>query len=383
MTLDGEGFEPGRIYELVYIATDPVVTGSGFAAVRDFVSYMKYDRGEVKRTLGFGTSQSGRFLRALLYEGFNADEEGRTVFDALWPHVAGAGRGSFNFRFAQPSRDAQPFGNFFYPTDVPPFTDEGLLAGARKQKVVPKIFYTNGSYEYWGRAASLIHTTPDGMADVAPAKDTRIYFFAGAQHGAGVFPPVTTDTRYPENPLDYRYLMRALLVAMERWMADGVEPPSPAYPKLDQLTTPGNLAFRRRGAGAPPRAHTAWRVEYGTEPPKVGNAYRALVPKIDADGNDLGGIRLPEIEVPLAAYTGWNFRTAAAGAPDEAIAFSGSWFAFTPPEIAARYRGKEDYLDRTAAASKKLAARGLLLDRDIPALGERAASIWDYVHAGR
>ncbi|MGH7248689.1 MAG: alpha/beta hydrolase domain-containing protein, partial [Pseudomonadota bacterium] len=162
------GFEPARIYEIVYTAKDPPVAGLGMAAVRDFVSFLKYggraaplgDRHRLlKRAIGFGTSQSGRFLRTFVYDGFNADEKGRKVFDGVWAHVAGAGRGSFNVRFAQPSRDSHLFMNFFYPVDIFPFTGldetdpetgltDGILRRVRQENVVPKIFYTNGSYEY-------------------------------------------------------------------------------------------------------------------------------------------------------------------------------------------------------------------------------------------
>lgn len=149
------GFAPGRIYEVVYAAKDPVVAGLGIAGVRDFVSYLKYggaptpiqdEHTSIKRAIGFGVSQGGRFLREYLYDGFNEDEQHRQVFDGVWAHVAGAGRGSFNQRFAQPSRDGHAFLN-----------------------VVPKLFLTNGSYEYWSRCASLIHTTPDGKADSSPS----------------------------------------------------------------------------------------------------------------------------------------------------------------------------------------------------------------------
>src|SRR5204863_1668617 len=142
---------------------DPVVGGTGLAAIRDWISFLKYGGAEtelngesryVKRAIGFGISQSGRFLREFLYDGFNADEKGRLVFDGVWADVAGAGRGSFNFRYAQPSRDGHPFLNIFYPTDVFPFTDapetdpltrtrDGLLERARAAKAVPRIFFTN------------------------------------------------------------------------------------------------------------------------------------------------------------------------------------------------------------------------------------------------
>src|SRR6185312_5362201 len=161
------GFEPGMLYEFVYEGKDPVVAGTGLAAVRDWISYLKYGGTEtpladgsrwVRRAIGFGISQSGRFLREFLYDGFNSDEKGRAVFDGVWADVAGAGRGSFNFRYAQPSRDGWSYLNVFYPTDVFPFTDAeetdpvthrsgSLLARARASNVTPKIFYTNDSSE--------------------------------------------------------------------------------------------------------------------------------------------------------------------------------------------------------------------------------------------
>src|SRR6476620_329601 len=167
------GFVPGKIYELVYTAKNPAVVGVGLAAVRDFLSYLKYDpqaTAPVKRVYAVGISQSGRFLRHFVYQDFNADEKGRQVMDGVIAHVAGAGRGSFNHRFAQPSRDAQPMSSLFFPTDLFPFTDiaqtdpqtgetAGLLDAASKSKTAPKIFYTNTSYEYWGRAAAFVHTS--------------------------------------------------------------------------------------------------------------------------------------------------------------------------------------------------------------------------------
>src|SRR5262249_39182703 len=183
------GFEPGRIYELIYAVQDPVVVGLGLAAFRDFVSHLKYAKDtpvRIARAEAVGISQSGRFLRHFLYQDFNADEEGRQVLDGVIAHVAGAGRGSFNHRFAQPSRDAQPTSSLFYPTDLFPFTDlplkspvrgappQGLLDAPKASGTMPKIFYTNTSYEYWSRASSLIHTSPDGKKDVEPPDNVRI-----------------------------------------------------------------------------------------------------------------------------------------------------------------------------------------------------------------
>ena len=234
------GFEPGKLYEFVYEGKDPVVAGTGLAAVRDWISFLKYGGDEtalagqhrsVKRAIGFGISQSGRFLRHFLYDGFNADEKGRQVFDGVWADVAGAGRGSFNFRYAQPSRDGCPFLNIFYPTDLFPFTDtverdpvtgrqDSLLARATAAKVAPKLLLTNGSYEYWGRAAALIHVTADGLRDMPLSADTRYYFVAGVQHSPHSLPLVKTGTRYLINPVDHRPVQRALLAAMQAWLKD-------------------------------------------------------------------------------------------------------------------------------------------------------------------
>jgi len=235
------GFAAGRIYELVYRARDPLVVGLGLAAVRDITSYAKHDGASpfpLRWALGFGVSQSGRFLRHFVYQGFNTDEAGRGVFDGLLAHAAGGGRGSFNHRFAQPSRDAHRFSTFFYPTDLFPFSGraqrdpetgvtDGLLA---RERHPPKVFFTNTGYEYWGRAASLIHTTPDGRADVAPTEGERVYHLAGAQHFT-----IDWETALARggNPLDVRPTLRALLGRLVDWVRDGREPPPSRYPRLD------------------------------------------------------------------------------------------------------------------------------------------------------
>jgi hypothetical protein len=211
------GFQPGKIYEYVYVVADPVVAGGGFAAIRDFASYAKHNPDALtpaKRVLGEGISQNGRFLRDFLYQGFNADEDGRMALDGVLAHVAGAGRGSFNYRFAQPSRDAQPTSSVFFPTDIFPFTDQpetdpitgetgGLLDRAAADKTIPKIFFSNTSYEYWGRVAALIHVTADGNRDAQISDNVRIYHFTGLQHFSGPFPPekgrtiCSARSRYP------------------------------------------------------------------------------------------------------------------------------------------------------------------------------------------
>ncbi len=405
------GFEPGRIYDVIYTGKDPAVIGLGSAAVRDFIAHMK-EAGEVKRAIGFGTSQSGRFLRKYLYDGFNADEHGKRVFDGIWAHVGGAGRGSFNDRFGQPSRDGHTWMNFFYPTDMFPFTDEpetdggitdALLARAKKDGVVPKIFYTNGSYEYWGRNAALIHISPDGKKDVAPAPESRIYYLAGTQHGPNAAPN-KNNTENRANPADYRFAMRALLVDMNAWITNGTAPPESQFPRInkDQLVTVGALAFPKiPGVDVPKFTNYSWRLDFGPdfntkgiekyEPPKVGASFPVMIPQVDRDGNETAGVRLPELAVPLATYTGWNLRDGAIGASDEIQSMVGSFIPFAKtkaerektgdprPSIEERYANRDEYLKKIEAAAKPLVSQRLLLDRDVAKVKEKAGARWDSV----
>ncbi|HEX3876801.1 MAG TPA: alpha/beta hydrolase domain-containing protein [Bryobacteraceae bacterium] len=416
------GFEPGMLYEFVYEGKDPVVAGAGLAAVRDFISYLKYGgdaagwsgaRPAVKLALGFGISQSGRWLREFLYDGFNADESGRKVFDGVWADVGGAGRGSFNFRYAQPSRDGWPFLNAFYPTDVFPFTDTdetdpatgktgGLLDRARAAHVQPKIFYTNDSSEYWGRAAALIHVSADGKQDAALSPDERIYFMAGVQHFPRNLPMSKQGTEYQINVVDHRPIQRALLAALEAWVKDGTAPPASVYPHLaaGQLTGVAGLKFPKlQGVTTPQFPRIARRLDFGpefesrgiitVEPPKVTGEFPTLVPQVDADGIDLGGVRMPEVSVPLATFTGWNLRAPEHGAPQEMAEFYGSTFPLaktkeqrmaahdTRLSIAERYANREDYLKRAGAAADELIKARLALAQDREFMMERAGQLWD------
>jgi hypothetical protein len=398
--LDG-GCEPGKIYEVVYRGTDAVPVGLGFAAVRDMASFFKYgtspfllgdQKNFIKRTIGFGVSQTGRFLRHMLYQDFNEDEKGRIALDGVWAHVAGAGRGGFNHRFAQPSRDGQPLLHYSWPVDMPPFTDDGLLARVKAGKAAPKVFYTNGSFEYWGRAASLIHTTPDGARDVAPDANSRIYLIGGAQHGAGSLPLKRANTQNIDNPLDQRWVLRALLVAMNSWLKDGVEPPASAYPRIAAgELVPASKVKYPAAVHAPKFFRVPRALDFGPdfltkgiitiEPPKEGAPYTVLLPQVDGNGNELGGIRMPELEVPLGIYTGWNLRAAAIGSPDRMIAFIGSFFPYS--DVSRRYPTKEAYLGRFRTAADALASRRFALQADVDKMVGRAGELWDAVAAQR
>jgi hypothetical protein len=418
------GFQPGKIYEVVYKSQNPAIVGLGPAAVRDTVSHLKYaaadalsiPAGAIRRSIAFGVSQSGRFLRTYLYYGFNEDEQRRKVFDGVMAHVAGAGRGSFNLRFAQASRDGHPFLNKFYPTDIFPFTDlaqsdpqtgekDGLLLRTRPE-TMPRIFYTNSSYEYWGRAASLIHTTLDGRGDAQLSDSTRIYMFAGGQHGPAGFPPQRSIGQQLNNPNDYRWSMRALLLSMNRWITDGVPPPASRYPRVEDKTLVplGALNFPAlTGVGKPAEPHKAYRVFYGldfakkgiisVDPPEVNGSYPILVPQVDKDGNELAGLKMPEVSVPLATYTGWNLFNANAGPTNVLSSMQGSYIPLPRTRadrerskdprasIEERYRNRDDYLARVSAAARELVQQGYLLEEDIPAIVQRAGDHWNHLFA--
>jgi hypothetical protein len=414
-----DSFERGRIYEIVYVVRDPVVAGLGFAAVRDFASWAKHDSSAlapVRRVYGEGISQNGRFLRDMLYQGFNADEQGRAALDGVLAHVAGAGRGSFNLRFAQPSRDGQPMSAVQFPVDLFPFTDGtetdpatgergGLLDRAAAEQVVPRIFLSQTSYEYWGRATSLIHTDADGRHDAAISDDVRIYTYSGLQHFSGPFPPAkgTDDLlgQQPQSPLPIRWFWRAMIANMDAWVRAGTPPPASRYPRIDQhaLVPPAQYRFPAiPGVKRPATPVGAWHLDFGpkwregvlsVQPPLVGEPFAVLVPQADADGNDLGGIRLPAVSVPLATYTGWNLRDPSIGAPDQCVSFLGSYLPFRRtaeerkmrgdprPSIAERYRDRDDYLRRYGAAIRELVRQRYVLPEDAAKLLEHGGLEWD------
>jgi hypothetical protein len=412
------GFQPGRIYEYVYVVSDPVVAGGGFAAVRDFAAYAKHNPDAItpaQRVIAEGISQNGRFLRDFLYQGFNTDEEGRMALDGVLAHVAGAGRGNFNYRFAQPSRDAQPTSSVFYPVDIFPFTDEpetdpvahvsgGLLDRARVDNTIPKIFFSNTSYEYWGRAAALIHISADGKRDAQISDNVRIYHFTGLQHFSGPLPPAKGDGdllgQEPQSPLPIRYFWRSMIANMDAWLRSGSAPPPSSYPHLSDgtLVPLAKYAFPHLpGVKIPHEANSGERLDFGREwrhgivslqPPRVGPAFPVLVPQVDADGSERDGIRLPEITVPLATVTGWNLRDPAIGAPTERVSFEGSWIRFAKDSeerkrtgdprrsVAERYSGEEEYMRQYAKALDLLIQERWILPEDRGAMLARAKEEW-------
>jgi hypothetical protein len=418
VALDG-GFEPGRIYDVVYRARTPRVLGCGLAGTRDLISFLKHADGEanpvrgVRLAYGWGASQSGRFLRHFLYEGFNADEQNRLVFDGVIDEVGGAGRGSFNHRFGQASRDAEQFFNIFYPVDMFPFTDgpetdpetgqvDALLARAEASHVAPKIFHVLSNSEYFNRAGSLIHTDPAGQRDLEPPANTRIYLISSGPHYSGPFPPVPAEGMLaPLNPLSRRPIMRALLAALDTWVAEGNLPPASRYPRISQgtLSPPGRSGWPKiPGIHLPPPMLITYRLDFGPdwgrgivgfEPPHIGKPFAGLVPAVDEDGNDRAGIRLPAVQVPIATYAGWNYRSPGSGALDQLSGEAGSFYPFARTRtergtadsrlsMDERYTSREQYLGKIAVAARQLVADRFLLPEDLPGLIDEALIEYDW-----
>lgn len=408
-----DGFKKGHIYELIYEGQDPLVQGTGFTAVRDLISALKHGTGKghpllvdgrpaIRRAHGFGVSQSGRFLREFLYWGFNRDERGRKVFDGLVPHVSGSGLGSFNHRFAQPTRHATQHDHHDYPPDRFPFAYEtqhdpvsgqtdGILRRAAADGTAPYVFHTQSAAEYWTRSGSLSHTDPRGRRDAEPPEGVRIYAFGGTQHGPAGFPPGRGDGQNLTNPGDYKPLLRALLLALDRWCKDGRPAPPSVYPKISAGTL---VAWDRRSTGFPEIPGVRYPgviqqpsyLDFGPrwqrqrivdrQPPIPRGDYRVLVPRCGPDGNQLGCLLPPEVALPVATYTGWNLRSKQAGAENELLSLKGSYLPFPltksqrertsdpRPSLQERYDTLEKYLDRLQAECRRLQEAGYLLAED-------------------
>lgn len=402
------GFQPGRVYELSWLAQDPPLGGLGFVATRDAVSWLKHGEDSlapVTYACAHGSSQTGRYLRSFLYHGFNTDVHGRAVLDGAIPHVAGSGHLDLNRRWATPRETAlfrtarYPFADRALPDPVTG-EQEGLLENPRVEHR-PKLFYTNSSAEYWGagRLAGLLHTDPATGEDVPPLETVRLYTFAGAQHGPGSFPPPEPPSGvgvYTTNPVNFSPVVEALRVAMYEWVVEGRTPPDSAYPRVSEgtLVQAKDLAFPNIPGVSSPRALPGGLRNANPLLPDgagVGHELPLWVPQVGEDGNELGGIRLPEVEVPLATCTGWLFRSPELGAPHELRpVLRGSWIPFAKtreeaqairdprPAVLERYPSREAYLTQIRKATETLVARRLLLPEHLDSFLESAAQRWDW-----
>jgi hypothetical protein len=375
--------KPGFIYEFTYQGTKPKVQGLGFAATRDFVSFLRYDErgraatgGPITHALAIGFSQAGRYLRHHISAGFNRDEQGRKVFDGIHSHIAGVGRLFFNRPFSQPARTNTQHEDHTFPESWFPFstaTLEDPFTGKkgslfRGDGSDPKLIETNTSTEYWQKGASLLTTDPLGTEDVTLPDNSRVYMIAGTQHGgragATTDPGPNVNPRNPHNPMP---AVRALLIALDDWVAKGVVPPPSRVPSIagGTLVEPDKTGFPSMPGAA------VVKVTNRVAPPSGERAYRTLVSRVDADGNEVAGVRLPDIAVPLAAYTGWN-EYKPPYPKGELADRDGSYLVFPAEKIAQRYRNHADYAAKVEAVVAQLLKDRLLLQEDADRYLERA-----------
>ncbi len=418
-----DGFQPGWLYDLVYTARDPRVAGAGLAALRDAIAFFRHEAadsagtpnplaGVVEKACLFGISQSGRLSVAFIHEGFNADLAGRPVFDTALIHVAGAGRGHFTARFrnatdAGTHHEANWCGSESFPFSPAVLTDPetgergSVLDRAQAAGVVPKMIYVQSSTEYWARAASLVHTDVEGKTDVELPDNVRVFHVAGSQHlGGGE--PTKGEAQQPHNPLDDRGpVLRALLVALDRWTTTGAPPPDSRHPRLADGTLIGIETFNAQfpalpSVNRPQGYYQPVRLDFGprlesegiadTIPPQPGKPWRTLVPAVNTDGNETCGIVLPDIAVPLGTHAGWNLRAPEFGPETMLTKFDGQFLAFTRtkqereaagdprPSIQERYPTRDVYLSRITQAALDLQAQDLLLPEDVTHILTTAAT---------
>jgi Alpha/beta hydrolase domain len=398
-----EGFDAGAIYEFIYTAKDPKVMGLGFAATRDLVAFLRHDAadatgtanplaGRIDRAIGFGLSQSGRYLHDFLYLGFNADEAGNTVFEGLMPHISGGKKTFTNYRFSQPGRSPYEHADMLYPGADFPFTypvitdsltgkTDGFLARCLTAGNCPKIIKTDSELEFYQQRASLVVTDTKGNPLAMP-DNVRLFLLSNLQHYALAHDKsqMVKTCAYPTNPLNAGPVVRALLVAMTDWTAKGTLPPESRYPsRADATLVPPSIdsvGFPHiPGIAYPSRIAQPTVIKSDEMPPSKGSPYPVFVPKTDADGRDIAGIHLPTLEAPAATHTGWNMRKAGFS-EGELCDNNGTMvpFAATKEErlknndprlsMAERYSKEGDRAAAIAKATQQLVRDRLLLEED-------------------
>ncbi len=405
VALDG-GFEPGRIYDLIYRTPRVPVAGAGLLAVRDLGRYLR-DSEELDHVLATGQSQCGRFLRTYLHVGCNVAEDGETAYDGMLVHIAGGRRGEFNHRMAQPSVQPTPSFGHAFPFADEPQTDPhsgqvaGLLDRQHARGGMPKIIYTNTASEYWRGDASLAHTSAADGSDIDVPRWTRHYLLSSTQHGPGLLPLIDESIFGSKggntfNIVDYTPLMRAAMANLASWVEEGVEPPPSAVPSLRDgtATTRSEVLLElagRNGADVLPTVALPTDAGLAAIRPLdlgptaadgigafpaqvVGEPYPCLVSAIDGDGNEVAGIAMPDVTVPIATHTGWNPRRADTGAPEQLLDYVGSSVPFPSSTIEARYGDEAAYLERIEQAADKLVLQGYLLPEDVEVCREIAAA---------
>lgn len=412
-----EGLRPGWLYDLVYTAKNPRVSGLGLTALRDCVAFFRYSEakenplaGTIRKACVFGISQSGRVIHHFLFEGLNDDGHGRIVFDGALIHVAGSGKGMFNHRFRMSTEyGTQHEGHFsgsesfplapLWQVDSATGQSGDSLERSRKSGHTPKIIFTQTSTEYWSRGASLLHTDVAGETDRVLPDDIRVYLVAGAGH-LGKSDGTPGICQQPRNTLDDRGpILRAMLIHLAKWTQSGKAPPPSRHPRVADETLVSFDVWKSQfpkipGHHLPMHNYQPLRLDFGPRfhsegiadiiPPKPGIPFRALVPAVNVDGNETSGIVLPEVAVPLGTFTGWNLRSPQVGAETMLSPLDGMFIPFAKtrsdrmktgdPRLSRdeRYPTRADYLARLAESARKLSADGFLLDEDVLRMIERA-----------
>ncbi len=410
---DDTTFTPGRLYELVYPATDPKVAGLGYASVRDFAAFLHRASGDgaghpnplagrVEDVYSTCVSQPCRFMRDFVALGFNATPGGK-AFDGVLNWIGGGSGLYLNYRFAEPFRTQREHIARWYPEFAFPFayqttTDtitgktDGRLRLCTESDTCPKIIDVNSDNEYWSKDGALLHTDTEGN-DLADIPTVREYLMASLPHGPGDGPGICQQAR---NPLVANPVMRALLVDLDKWVTSGAAPPPNRLPRRANgtLVDPSqqDTGFPKiPGVHYNARLHTGDVFDFGPDeargittqwpPILLGSPYPVAVPKGDADGNTIAGIRLPDIAVPIATYTGWNLRK---NPPQEGCDHYGMVlpFAATKAERLAngdprlslqeRYPDHASYVASVSAAANALRQDGLLLQEDVDRMVQAA-----------
>lgn len=417
------GFDTNHIYELLYTAKNPMVMGLGFAATRDFISFLRSGNRDrhrdlenplgdgIENAIMYGSSQSGRWIRTFIQLGFNQDEHRRQVVEGAIPHKA-SNRGAFNIRFAQPTRlSGTQHSEQQYPGAESPQTWDvshdpfsGITAGqlerCRRTYTCPKITHTNTDTEYWQAVMSLNTTDSTGTQDLEIPPEVRIYDLAGTQHGGGnplaqppaVLPGFPNACQLRSNSNPFIHAQRALLVALREWIVNGTEPPPSLYSSLARgsLVRPTDVVIPYIPAvnfTLPGLVNYKFYLDRGrrfdvediagimAEPPLGGAAYNVLVPQVDADGNPIDGLRNTNVQVPLGTYTGWNIRKAGFSEGDSCD-LTGAFIPFFKTEaerrkagdprlsVEERYPTHQDYVGKVTAAANDLVSKRLLLRED-------------------
>src|SRR5262245_28038564 len=357
ISLASGNFIANDIYEFSYTAKDPTVNGLGFAAVRDFVAWLRYEAlddehnanplaSHIKQVYTEISSQPGRFLNDFRHLGFNQAENGKKVFDGLMQWIAAGDGINMNYRFSQPGRTERNRQDHLFVEGVFPFANvpsrdpftgkvDSRYARCTATGTCPYGVEIYSANEYWVKAASLLHTTPDGKRDLPESYFTRNYLISSHQHGSPGDPKSMGNCQQFLNPLDSAPVQRALFIALDEWATRRIQPPPSRVPRIRDKTLAPPLP--QSGVGFPDIPGVTYTglktarylLDYGPNyyetgiasinPPVItppyqdnpanGPIYPSYVPRTDEDGNDIAGVRLVDVTMPLATYTGWALRS--------------------------------------------------------------------------